>query len=229
MPPRKRAPTKAVAAAEVEAEVKAPVKRTTRTPAKRATKSTAKTTSTAVDKNAPVADKIESEDETSAPAANRVTAEREAKSAPVAYPVDSDVDEEDVTHFDEDDDPLTFVGDFVEETPVEETRVNEETVTPTSVASKDNERLAREVIAGEWGNNPHRSRRLRDAGFSPTAVEAEVKRISESGPTAVRPSVGILAQQIVAGQWGEGREARRRLIAAGHDYDAIQAELDRRK
>lgn len=108
-------------------------------------------------------------------------------------------------------------------------RFDEEVVVPVALALNDNERLAREVVAGEWGNNPHRSRRLRDAGFSPTAVEVEVKRISEGELSSVRLSVGLLAQQVIEGQWGEGLERRRRLIAAGHDADTVFAEVQKRE
>lgn len=96
--------------------------------------------------------------------------------------------------------------------------------------SKTNEQLAREVIAGQWGNGPDRSARLSAAGFSPTAVQAEVNRILGGGgaPVASRPSIGVIAQQVIAGQWGNGVDRQRRLTAAGYDYNAVRAEVNRR-
>lgn len=95
--------------------------------------------------------------------------------------------------------------------------------------SKTNEQLAREVIAGQWGNGSDRSARLAAAGFSPTAVQAEVNRIlGGGGGGATRLSVGVLAQQVIAGQWGNGTDRERRITAAGYDYQAVRAEVNRR-
>jgi len=95
--------------------------------------------------------------------------------------------------------------------------------------AKTNEQLAREVIAGQWGNNPTRSQRLQAAGFSPTAVQAEVNRIlGGGGGGATRLSVGVLADQVIRGQWGNGADRERRITAAGYDYQAVRAEVNRR-
>lgn len=96
-------------------------------------------------------------------------------------------------------------------------------------AQKSVNQVAREVIAGQWGNNPTRSQRLQAAGFSPTAVQAEVNRILGGGAAApARPSIGVIAQQVIAGQWGNGAERERRITAAGYDYQAVRAEVNRR-
>lgn len=90
-------------------------------------------------------------------------------------------------------------------------------------------KLVDEVIAGKWGNNPERSRKLLAAGWSPTVVqEGVVRRLGRNNAkAAVRPSNTVLAQQVINGQWGEGPDRKRRLTAAGYDYEAIQAEVNR--
>jgi hypothetical protein len=100
---------------------------------------------------------------------------------------------------------------------------------PAPAPSKSVNQLAREVIAGQWGNGPARSQRLAAAGFNPTAVQAEVNRIlGGGGGGAARLSIGVLAQQVIAGQWGNGAERERRITAAGYDYQAVRAEVNRR-
>jgi hypothetical protein len=100
---------------------------------------------------------------------------------------------------------------------------------PAPAPSKTNEQLAREVIAGQWGNGPARSQRLSAAGFNPAAVQAEVNRIlGGGGGGTARLSVGVLAQQVIAGQWGNGADRERRITAAGYDYQAVRAEVNRR-
>lgn len=92
---------------------------------------------------------------------------------------------------------------------------------------KTNEQIALEVIAGSWGNNPERSRRLQAAGYSPSAIQVAVNaKLGTKTATAVRPSIAILAEQVIKGQWGEGAERRRRLIAAGYDADAVQVKVN---
>lgn len=48
---------------------------------------------------------------------------------------------------------------------------------PATTARKSVTTIAHEVIAGKWGNGDDRKRRLQAAGYSYTAVQAEVNRI----------------------------------------------------
>lgn len=50
-------------------------------------------------------------------------------------------------------------------------------VLPTAPTQKSVTQIAREVIAGVWGDGDERVRRLRLAGYSPIAVQAEVNRL----------------------------------------------------
>lgn len=94
---------------------------------------------------------------------------------------------------------------------------------------KSNVDVAREILAGDWGNNPERSAKLLAAGYSPTAVQAEVVKLLEGAPVpAVRLTTSVLADQVIAGNWGDGDERIRRIAAAGYDYTAVQAEVRKR-
>lgn len=100
---------------------------------------------------------------------------------------------------------------------------------PAPAGKKSNAAVAKEVIAGDWGNNPERSRKLLQAGYSPAAVQAEVnKLLNTKGNTPTRLSVSALAAQVIAGQWGNGQERYSRLSQAGYDSTAVQAEVNRR-
>jgi hypothetical protein len=88
--------------------------------------------------------------------------------------------------------------------------------------------IAREVIAGHWGNNPQRGERLLARGYSPSEVQAAVNRILGKAPTGAQPlSVTAIARQVIANQWGSGPERKRRLTAAGYNADLVQAEVNR--
>jgi hypothetical protein len=97
-------------------------------------------------------------------------------------------------------------------------------------AGKSVDQVAREVIAGAWGNGPDRSRRLVEAGYSYAEVQAAVNRIlgANVGNAPTRLSISLLASQVIAGQWGNGAERERRITSAGYDYQAVRAEVNRR-
>jgi hypothetical protein len=109
--------------------------------------------------------------------------------------------------------------------------------TPTPPApgggSKPISVIADEVIAGKWGNGDFRKTRLRAAGYDPEAVQAEVNRKLGGGdvqpkPPPARKSIDQIANEVLAGQWGNGDDRKNRLRAAGYDYDAVQRIVNQR-
>lgn len=90
---------------------------------------------------------------------------------------------------------------------------------------KSNEVIADEVIAGAWGNNPDRKTRLEGAGYDYNAIQGIVNRKVGGGgaPDPVRLSNDQVADQVIAGAWGNGDDRRNRLVAAGYDYNSVQS------
>ena len=87
---------------------------------------------------------------------------------------------------------------------------------------KSNEVIAREVIAGAWGNGQDRVNALTAAGYDYNAVQAIVNgQVAPAAPQ--RLSNEQVAAQVIAGAWGNGDERRNRLVQAGYNYDAVQA------
>ncbi|BCI60656.1 N-acetylmuramoyl-L-alanine amidase [Solibaculum mannosilyticum] len=48
----------------------------------------------------------------------------------------------------------------------------------------------------------------------------------DSAPAAPSKSVDEIAQEVIAGKWGNGSERKERLTAAGYDYAAVQAKVN---
>lgn len=90
------------------------------------------------------------------------------------------------------------------------------------------DQIARQVIAGSWGNGDDRMMRLRAAGYDPNAVQAEVNRQLGAAPAPAQKTVDQLAQEVIAGQWGNGSERSRRLQAAGYSPTEVQAAVNAR-
>lgn len=83
--------------------------------------------------------------------------------------------------------------------------------------------LAKEVLAGKWGNGEERKQRLVAAGYDYSAVQ---KRVNELVNGLIKSNEEI-AREVIAGKWGNGEERRQRLTAAGYDSATIQQIVNR--
>lgn len=95
---------------------------------------------------------------------------------------------------------------------------------------KSNETVAAEVLAGAWGNGDDRKARLAAAGYDFTTIQNIVNQKlgitaapASPAPAPARPSNDAIADQVIAGAWGNNPDRANRLAAAGYDYNAIQA------
>lgn len=95
-----------------------------------------------------------------------------------------------------------------------------------TVAKKTVEELAKEVIAGKWGNGSDRKKRLESAGYSYSAVQAKVNELVKGTTVTNKKTVDELAREVIKGKWGNGSERKRRLTLAGYDYSAVQKRVN---
>jgi len=86
--------------------------------------------------------------------------------------------------------------------------------------------IAKEVIAGKWGNGDDRKARLKAAGYDPAAVQREVNA-QLKGASKTTKSVTEVAKEVIQGKWGNNPERKKRLEAAGYNYSKVQAEVNR--
>ena len=93
----------------------------------------------------------------------------------------------------------------------------------TPSTGKSVEEVAREVLAGKWGNGDDRKNRLEAAGYNYSQVQAKVNELST--PTTSK-SIEQVAKEVLAGTWGNGDDRKNRLTAAGYDYNAVQAKVN---
>lgn len=94
--------------------------------------------------------------------------------------------------------------------------------------AKSVNQLAREVIAGHWGNGDVRAKRLRAAGYDPVAVQAEVNRLLSGADISARPKTARqVAEEVIRGEWGAGSQRQKRLQAAGYNYREVQNIVNR--
>ena len=96
----------------------------------------------------------------------------------------------------------------------------------TTTTKKTLDEIAKEVLAGQWGNGDARKNALQAAGYDYAAVQAKVNELcSGKAPTPAK-SVEEVAKEVLAGQWGNGDARKNALSAAGYDYNAVQAKVN---
>lgn len=86
--------------------------------------------------------------------------------------------------------------------------------------------IAKEVINGIWGNGEDRKARLKAAGYDYDAVQKEVNAQLSGKATVPKKSVTEIAKEVIAGKWGNGEDRKKKLTAAGYDYDAVQKKVN---
>lgn len=88
--------------------------------------------------------------------------------------------------------------------------------------------LAKEVIAGKWGNGGTRKNLINAAGYNYSEVQKRVDEMLSGKTTVYKPdkTVTELANEVIAGKWGNGDDRIRRLTLAGYDYEAVQLKVN---
>lgn len=92
--------------------------------------------------------------------------------------------------------------------------------TPQPTPTKSIDEIAREVIAGKWGNGQDRVNALTNAGYNYNAVQNRVNEILGTKPA--KKSNEEIANEVIQGKWGNGEDRKNRLAAAGYNYSTIQ-------
>ena len=99
------------------------------------------------------------------------------------------------------------------------TKVNKATVTKKSTTT-----IAKEVLAGKWGNGETRKKKLTKAGYLYDAVQKEVNKLLSK---STKKSNTTVAKEVIAGKWGNGEARKKKLAKAGYSYDAVQKEVNK--
>ena len=82
----------------------------------------------------------------------------------------------------------------------------------------DADELARQVIAGRWGNGDERRRRLTEAGHDYDAVQTRVNELLADD------KIEALTRAVIRGEFGNGLD---RMRALGELYDAVQTRVNK--
>ena len=97
--------------------------------------------------------------------------------------------------------------------------------TTTTTTKKSNTEIAKEVIAGKWGNGITRKNKLKKAGYDYNVIQAEVDRLLKG--TSTKKSNEEIAKEVIAGKWGNGATRKSNLKKAGYNPTVIQTLVNK--
>lgn len=97
---------------------------------------------------------------------------------------------------------------------------------PAPVPQKSVDEVAKEVLAGLWGNADARIAALKAAGYDPDVVQKRVNELLEEQKAASKKSIAQVAQEVIDGKWGTGQTRINKLKAAGYDPDTVQKKVN---
>ena len=86
--------------------------------------------------------------------------------------------------------------------------------------------LAKEVLAGKWGNGVDRKSRLTKAGYDYSKVQAAVNKLVKASQMTQDKIINAVAHEVIIGKWGNGQERIDRLKAAGYDSGRVQKRVN---
>mgnify|MGYP004469855389 FL=1 len=96
----------------------------------------------------------------------------------------------------------------------------------STTAKKSVNTLAREVLAGKWGNGTDRKARLTKAGYDYAKVQSAVNKLIKASQMSEDKIINAVAHEVIIGKWGNGQERIDRLKAAGYDPTMIQNKVN---
>lgn len=87
------------------------------------------------------------------------------------------------------------------------------------IEEKTIDELAREVIAGKYGNGEARKKAL---GDKYNQVQERVNQLLKQP----KKSIEEIAKEVIAGKWGNGNDRKTRLTNAGYNYNEVQNKVN---
>lgn len=106
------------------------------------------------------------------------------------------------------------------------TYLGESTVDTSTNTSTDLNAIADEVIAGKWGNGEDRKNRLTQAGYNYSEVQILVNQKLTGSSTTSKKSIDTIADEVIAGKWGNGNDRKTNLENAGYNYQEVQNKVN---
>ena len=105
------------------------------------------------------------------------------------------------------------------------TRFDDVVKSSSASIKKSIDEVAREVIAGKWGNGSDRKNNLTQAGYDYGLVQEKVNNLLAANSPNLK-SVTEIAKEVIAGKWGNNPGRKEKLTKAGYNYRKVQDKVN---
>lgn len=111
-----------------------------------------------------------------------------------------------------------------------EIRKDDVRINPTEYLDKDIivannktiDEVAKDVIAGKYGNYPERKAKLESEGYNYSEVQGRVNEMLKGN----KKSIDEVAKEVIQGKYGNQPERQKKLEAAGYNYREVQNRVN---
>lgn len=88
--------------------------------------------------------------------------------------------------------------------------------------------VVNDVINGKYGNGDARKKALEAAGYDYSEVQDAVnaKLYGSSSSSSNKKTIDEVAKEVIRGDWGNGDERKKKLEAAGYNYNEVQKRVN---
>ena len=99
---------------------------------------------------------------------------------------------------------------------------------PAPRPTKSVDEIAQAVIRGDYGNGSDRKNRLEAEGYNYSVIQAKVNELCNRGTPAPKPTKSLddIAREVIRGSWGNGKDRKNRIEAAGYNYRDVQNRVN---
>lgn len=112
--------------------------------------------------------------------------------------------------------------------------ISHKTVSYKSLTESEIQTIAKEVIAGKYGNGEERKTKLTEAGYDYSVIQGAVNKLvaspkpaNESAKKESKYTTEELVQKVINGEYGNGEERKKKLEAEGYDYNTVQSAVNK--
>lgn len=95
------------------------------------------------------------------------------------------------------------------------------------INNKSLDQVADDVIKGLYGNGQDRINKLQANGYNPDEVQVKVNRKLNKESSTNLKSITEIANEVIQGMWGNGKDRVNRLTKAGYNAKEVQEEVNK--
>lgn len=126
---------------------------------------------------------------------------------------------------------VIHVGQKIKIPVVSSTSSSKPSASKPATTKKTNEEVAKDVLAGKYGNGAERKKKLESEGYNYSVVQYIVNQLvseksSTTSKSSNKKSIDEIAKAVIRGDYGNGATRKKKIEAEGYNYSEVQARVN---